>query len=124
MSEELKKLRAAVAELDRLSDDFEAGYRDDATDDDCDFAAVKVIAEARALCSQGATPEGWQPIATAPKDGTPFIGCNIHGEIYVMLFSARLGDWAEWVHEVDPCTPTHWMPLPAPPAPASEKAGS
>lgn len=59
----------------------------------------------------------WQPIETAPKDGT------------VILIGAHLGidiglwaDWLNgWIDEAqsgyhDPNWPTHWMPLPNPPS--------
>ena len=60
----------------------------------------------------------WQPISTAPKDGTVVIGydrSNIHADArnYVEFVLWRGDRW------IDPETwtikPTHWMPLPAPP---------
>lgn len=69
----------------------------------------------------------WQPIETAPKDGTSvLLGCD-----YDRLGKARVtlawwdGKWLEsqyWnecEEEWEDCTvqfrPTHWMPLPEPP---------
>jgi hypothetical protein len=69
----------------------------------------------------------WQPIETAPRDGTPILLCHWEDE-YCLV-----GEW--WVHgwwstgpfryapnqiEIrDPIfldfEPTHWMPLPPPP---------
>lgn len=67
----------------------------------------------------------WQPISTAPKDGTKILA-YIHiddGDIGVMKwmdFGQGLAVWV-WADELmgdvdpDPHQPTHWMPLP--PAP-------
>lgn len=76
----------------------------------------------------------WQPIETAPKDGTPIIvgydGRNggevwSHAAAWVMLYEEGgepLGE--EWHYPTgfepehgQPYHPTHWQPLPAPPAP-------
>ena len=55
----------------------------------------------------------WQPIETAPKDGTPFLGCD-PDYIFVAIW-----DRGNRVHLTDTgrgfCYPTHWMPLPPPP---------
>jgi hypothetical protein len=62
----------------------------------------------------------WQPIETAPKDGTKvLLFCNPCGA-GVGLFHLRrklwvLGDPNELEAE-DIIFPTHWMPLPEPPA--------
>lgn len=58
----------------------------------------------------------WQPISTAPKDGTwVLIACA--DEVYKMRYDAT-NDL--WYFDVDGCVvgPTHYRPLPAPPSPA------
>lgn len=78
----------------------------------------------------------WQPIETAPKDGTKILVFTIHGDV-------ELSDWYFYDSErYEPVegtdglfrrvtekrglwnsnTPTHWAPLPAPPADAEEAA--
>mgnify|MGYP006266670133 CR=1 FL=1 len=64
----------------------------------------------------------WQPIETAPTNGTVIWAFN--GEQVRMRWSQ--GDqWALWIYDDDvlndidpsPDQPTHWMPLPEPPKP-------
>ena len=62
--------------------------------------------------------EGWQPIETAPKDGTWIIGVwkNVLGELGVV--PVRWGvswDNQYWANGVVVYEPTHWRPLPEPP---------
>lgn len=59
----------------------------------------------------------WQPIETAPKDGTPILGWpgTMNGYPYVVQYSHGL--WREADGELYHLyEPTHWMPLPEPPA--------
>lgn len=71
----------------------------------------------------------WQPIETAPKDGTAVIvyGGNdeANGKLqvgqgfwdsYVCMVSGTMMRWC-WENGAVPCDPqpTHWMPLPKPP---------
>ena len=65
----------------------------------------------------------WQPIETAPKDGTNVLLVNRKGNMATGLWQGR-GVMAGWwlrggngpnVFFNDHHGPTHWMPLPAPP---------
>lgn len=74
----------------------------------------------------------WQPIETAPKDGTFILACvkgftpavaqwatdfRPEGE-FTFLESgmfAKESHWDEMIADSDPWQPTHWMPLPAAP---------
>lgn len=55
----------------------------------------------------------WQPIETAPKDGTDVLALH-EGRTY----QARWQDDAFWFSASawKSLAPTHWMPLPPPPA--------
>lgn len=103
----------------------------------------------------------WQPIETAPKDGTPFVALNHDLEIWAARYDdiGRISyrqnyryeprsftivnhygeelmredkefadknecwrnDWVFWSRLYD-FSPTHWMPLPAPPAKQKQEA--
>jgi hypothetical protein len=67
-------------------------------------------------------PAGWQPIETAPKDGTEIlvsINFGLHVVCYDDIFSAP---WRVF-NEVgfNEHVPTHWMPLQAAPKPGEMK---
>lgn len=63
-----------------------------------------------------AMENGWQPIATAPKDDTPILTYRRVGLMAVAAYFPH-GD-AEWccTDGVHLLNVTHWMPLPPPPA--------
>ncbi len=84
----------------------------------------------KAVGSTGLFGVAWQPITSAPKDGTRFLMAGIwHGSkdttvITLMWWGTKYGDvcgelaWqVGWGNQVDQigCLPTHWMPLPVPP---------
>lgn len=65
---------------------------------------------------------GWQPIETAPRDKDfEFLGWDVTNGFYVAsfdyLFEGSHPIWAR--HDWSRCRPTHWMPLPATPTPAT-----
>jgi hypothetical protein len=55
---------------------------------------------------------GWQPIETAPKDGTWLLLYARHwGELPTIgMWSQARNCWQDFDHGLD--RPTHWMPLP------------
>lgn len=63
----------------------------------------------------------WQPIETAPKDGTPVLLYEPSEDPTVHVAEWGIGDWH--LCDFDPgydlvqraVNPTHWMPLPEPP---------
>lgn len=67
--------------------------------------------------------QAWQPIETAPRDGTPVLACIENSVSYVAW--TQNGDakfWGrQWAFLVDhegsvhTFNPTHWLPLPKPP---------
>jgi len=74
----------------------------------------------------------WQPIDTAPKDGTWILGINNRGNQSVIIWKNEALDWFDisrsgWIHPFSDgrlstfwnggcgSVATHWMPLPAPP---------
>lgn len=67
----------------------------------------------------------WRPIETAPKDGTAILAWN-EDYISIALWNKACKQWADLTDQGigDECAytdnPTHWMPLPAPPADAVE----
>lgn len=58
----------------------------------------------------------WQPIETAPRDGSPMLFGNKEGvEIGWFDFCYHVQDYYPTNHEADVLSVTHWMPLPKPP---------
>lgn len=85
-----------------------------------------------ALNSAGLSPPDWQPIETAPKDGTKILGFEPHPTITPKepTFRCVCMRWndTKWRGHGRPTfawvtaesgslvyDPTHWMPLPSPP---------
>lgn len=65
----------------------------------------------------------WQPIETAPKDGTRFLGYGTIGFETEPLIGTVQWDGSDFVgspneateYSQEKCNLTHWMPLPPPP---------
>lgn len=76
----------------------------------------------------------WQPIETAPKDGTSFIAYTAEEGVDFFHWQdlspsdAPVGWRDSFINvyrEGDPRGPTHWMPLPPPPSkPDTKKEGA
>lgn len=58
--------------------------------------------------------DGWQPIETAPKDGTKVLVYTEYGRTFVAAWWEDYDDW-RYHYEGYVTKPTHWMPLPEPP---------
>jgi hypothetical protein len=84
---------------------------------------------ARAALTAALSQDGWQPIETAPRDGTPILGYRagipVKTRIAVIAWLPeewRLGDsWSGSALGLTMQFPTHWRPLPAPPLPTQEE---
>ena len=84
-------------------------------------------AEVQALgCLSDSMPieqsDQWQPIESAPRDGTVIIGKNRDGEVRNTRFSkgiyyaSKRQEWEKWdKYSVDVWYPVEWQPLPEPP---------
>ncbi len=75
--------------------------------------------------TQSTANHDWQPIETAPKDGTPMLlwgidDCNQGPKVWLGCWSTGCWYGPAWVgyeHRSDTeyLKPTHWMKLPEPP---------
>lgn len=90
-------------------------------------------------CGDRLTPQSapppvpeWQPIETAPKDGTDLLLAKIVGHIDhpTALWWLFKGSWSlkwnKWWDGIEPCGlsgPTHWMPIPRVIAPTKTRCG-
>lgn len=94
---------------------------------------IQRIGTPESLAAQDAEKvAGWQPIESAPKDGTPVLvvenidGRQVVGEAYCCPDDESFYWAQESPHdypEPDKIFPTHWMPLPSPPVRASSQDG-
>jgi len=92
--------------------DAMTGWMHSFTADERD-ALRAALADADRLAEMG-TQTTWQPIATAPKDGTKIL---VHR---IGWHAPEIAQWSSyshaWVLFEGSVEPTHWMPLPNPPA--------
>ena len=61
-------------------------------------------------------PQIWQPIDTAPSDGTKFLAYwppSLEDTQYAICHFSFGVIWPSWIGKDN--MPTHWMPLPTPP---------
>jgi hypothetical protein len=76
------------------------------SDDPQIVMAVQIVRELLAT-------QEWQPIATAPRDGTGIIGNYGPNFVALMEWSKKSKTWTDGSFFYQP---THWRPLPAPPS--------
>ena len=100
----------AKALWDEQRSDDVVGHKDPAWPPPWPSTAERYRKIARAAI---AAMTGWQPIETAPKDGTRVLICEDNG--VVEIASHDKDGWFD--DEYMPCEPVAWMPLPAPPEP-------
>lgn len=62
----------------------------------------------------------WQPIETAPKDGTMILVHGPYGFLIVHWGNEANSGWHGEDGEWPEYACTHWMPLPEPPCPAPQ----
>lgn len=87
------------------------------------------------LAKTGPAVDGWLPIETAPRDGTPILAFNPMVGVYSTA-AVEVGGFTEYPSGFWPdgkknkhalgrwyCVPTHWRPLPEPPTAALEARG-
>lgn len=77
-------------------------------------AAKRDAKEAEAYAGGLEQRTKWQPIETAPRDGTPVLLWGPWGEVGMWCYSHPIG-WNDG-YEALMHPPTHWMPLPEAPA--------
>lgn len=77
-------------------------------------------ADGKRIVDQWVAPDdGWEPIETAPRDGTSFLVC-VGNWMTVCCWNKHRNDWCTNGPVYSPYgadeRPTHWQPLPAPPS--------
>jgi hypothetical protein len=97
------------------------GYTMDRSSESAIESAILQYAERLASRT---TIQTWQPIETAPKDGTSILGywatggkhdCSMYACKYVSGHPSLRQGWWQTNEDYPTSPPTHWMPLPPPP---------
>jgi len=57
----------------------------------------------------------WQPVETAPRDGTYFLAYDLEMDQYWVCFWDKREEWFSDGNFYDKINLTHWQPLPTPP---------
>ena len=71
-----------------------------------------------AIAAAPAAPSGWMPIESAPKDRKILVCQGRNGIICTAWGIDKYGNWKTGASAMDVIVEvTHWMPIPAPPAP-------
>lgn len=127
VAEQLEELvECAERDLRMNRDEEDGGYWSLRTAN-CFEPARAALARYRAIAAwnRRATPSGWRTMESAPKDGTPAMlftpaGEDINCKGGLIWVSGGWGKAAinpeSWRGESSHGTPTHWRPLPPPPA--------
>ena len=122
MNDELEKLLAAATPgpWTHASDKLAAGNIKAPDNAALICAAVNALPELLAMAEENARlrealrPLEWQPIETAPKDGTAIL--IYHQNAYAQAVAAPVIDGWFLPRGGPVKNPTHWQPLPTPPA--------
>lgn len=114
-----------IRQARRDSDDHDGGYPDTNAgrlQSALDHATLADAWLAANPADDGEAVTGWQPIETAPKDGTwviLFTPAGVQCGYWGGSYFGRDMAWLQYAHRSDyeevEGVPTHWMPLPEPP---------
>lgn len=65
---------------------------------------------------------GWQPIETAPKDGTRILAwCEQYAAPLTLQYYDNIKGWCIYYEVLPKHRPTHWQPLPLPPGHVAQR---
>jgi hypothetical protein len=127
LGESLDRFLDVTREDGAASRDKDRGPQLDKKATPSDQGAPESAQESSSKVVTGETPEGWQPLSTAPKDGTVFVGLTIRGKIHGVRWDGarHRGSWwfapsVATVYRDDELR--GWIPCPSiPPSPQEER---